>query len=84
MAGFNSKEKAQFAPGGSLSTPKERKQVPSDHFLLPSQRKYPYKDSSGKISCNMLRAAISRAGQNNEGAVEARARALLKSNCGVE
>lgn len=83
MAGFNPNEKKQFAPGGSLSTPKERTQVPSDHFLLPAMRKYPYKDSSGKVSCNMLRAAISRAGQNNESAVEAKARALLKSNCGA-
>lgn len=83
MAGFSKKEESQFNPGGSLSTPKKREQVPADHFLMPTERKYPYKTSDGKISCNMLRAAISRAGQNGESEVESKARSLLKSHCGA-
>lgn len=77
---FNSKEKKAFAPGGSLSTPKQRKDVPADHFLLPKERKYPYK-ANGQISCNLLKAAISRAGQNGEAAVESRAKKLYADNC---
>lgn len=71
-----------MGPGGSLSTPKKRKSVPADHFLMPGERKYPYM-VDGKISCNLLRAAISRAGQNNEKDVEARARKMFDMHCGA-
>lgn len=79
--GFTNSETKQFDPGGPLSTPAQRQKVPADHFLMPDQRKYPYKDSDGKISCNLLRAAIARAGQNKQKAVEAKARSLFNNHC---
>lgn len=77
---FNNKEKAAFAPGGDLSTHKQRESVTPSDFLMPAEKKYPYK-INGKISCNLLKAAISRAGQNNESAVEARAKKLYEESC---
>lgn len=77
---FNAAEKSAFAPGGSLSTPKKRGGRPAGDFLLPSERKYPYK-VNGAISCDLLRAAISRAGQNKERGVESKAKALFNEHC---
>lgn len=77
---FNNKEKAAFAPGGNLSTPKKRESVSPSDFLMPGEKKYPYK-VGGKISCHLLKAAISRAGQNNESAVESRAKSLYDEHC---
>ena len=78
---FNSKEDAAFASGGKYSTPAKRQEdaKPSD-FLMPSERKYPYK-IAGKISCNLLKAAISRAAQNNESGVKAKAESLYHDHC---
>lgn len=78
--GFNPTEKKAFAPGGSLSTHKKREDVPADHFLMPAERKFPYK-VNGKISCDLLRAAISRAGQTGRKDIEAKAKSLFQSNC---
>lgn len=77
---FKGPETKAFAPGGSLSTPKQRKAVPSDQFLMPAQKKYPYK-VNGQISCNMLKAAMVRAAQNNETAVHSKAKRLYADNC---
>lgn len=77
---FNTKEKAAFAPGGHLSTPKKRESVASSDFLMPGEKKYPYK-IAGKISCHLLKAAMSRAGQNNESAVESHAKSLFQTHC---
>lgn len=77
---FSNEETKQFDPGGPLSTPKQRKTVPADHFLMPAQRKYPYK-INGKVNCDLLRAAIARAGQNGESEVEAKARSIFKNTC---
>lgn len=79
---LNSTEQRAFAPGGSLSTPKQRLSRPATDFLDEANRKYPYK-SDGKISCDMLRAAISRAGQQGKTSIENKARSLFKSNCGA-
>ncbi|RUM29898.1 MAG: hypothetical protein DSY42_05615 [Aquifex sp.] len=34
-----------------------RKVAPPDYFILPKERKYPYKTHDGKISCTRLFAA---------------------------
>lgn len=77
---FNKSEESKFAPGGQYSTPKHREDAPASDFLMPAERKYPYK-VNGKISCNLLRAAMSRAGQNNEGAVGNKAKELWETHC---
>jgi hypothetical protein len=59
---------------------KERKDMPSHVFLLPSERKFPYKskDKNGKwvVRPNMLRAAMSRAGQHGYPAIYKKAKRL--------
>lgn len=77
---FNKKESAAFEPGGKLSTPKERKTDNASDFLMPAERKYPYK-VGGQISCNLLKAAMSRAMQNNEMAVHKKAKQLFMDHC---
>lgn len=77
---FNAAEKSQFAPGGALSTPKKRMSRSESDFLLPSQRKYPYK-VNGAVSCDLLRAAMSRAGQQKQTGVEKKAKALFQQHC---
>lgn len=78
---FNKKEDASFESGGKYSTPEKRKtEAKSSDFLMPAERKYPYKEG-GKISCNLLKAAMSRAGQNKEASVEARAKELFNEHC---
>jgi hypothetical protein len=78
---FNKKEQSAFKSGGEYSTPKKRKEeANSSDFLLPGERKFPYK-IGGKISCNLLHAAVSRAAQNNYPDVERRAKALIAKHC---
>ncbi len=78
---FNQKETSAFKSGGMYSTPHKREtEAKASDFLMPAERKYPYK-SGGKISCNLLKAAISRAAQNNEPAVKARATSLYNEHC---
>lgn len=64
-----------------LDRPKERAELPADHFLLPDQRKFPYKNKDGSINCRALRAAISRAAQHGYRDVEERARRLYERYC---
>lgn len=78
---FTKKEEAAFESGGALSTPKHRKEEARDSdFLMPEQRKYPYK-IKGQISCNLLKAAITRSAQYNETDVNKRAKALFNDHC---
>lgn len=78
---FNKAESSKFAPGGAYSTPEKRKtEASAGDFLMPTERKYPYK-VNGKISCNLLRAAMSRAGQQGERVVESRAKKLYADHC---
>jgi hypothetical protein len=80
-AKFTGKVKEAFEPGGKFSTEKQRREKakPSD-FLMPAQRKFPYK-INGKVSCPLLRAAMVRAGQTGRTDVEARARRLYEQHC---
>jgi len=49
---------ANVVKGGTWNPPKskkERSKMPASYFLLPKERKFPYKTKSGKISCKGLR-----------------------------
>jgi len=66
---------------GKYSTPKKRRTMAkASDFLLPKERKFPYK-IRGKISCPLLRAAIRRAAQHGYPQVEAKARRLYNRYC---
>jgi len=66
-------------------TQKRRKEFPSSYFLLPSERKFPYKDpETGAIHCGLTRAAITRAGQYKYQAVKEKAQAIYEKNCKKE
>ena len=62
-----------------------RDELPADYFLLPSERKFPYREwqgaNKGAISCNALRAAITRAAQHGYAEVERKARELYNRHC---
>ena len=60
---------------------KKREKMPSSYFLLPSKRKFPYKTKSGKISCQGLRAAMSRAAQHGYTNVYNKAKRLYNKYC---
>lgn len=64
-----------------VDRPTERKELPADHFLLPSERKFPYKNKDGSINCYLLRAAITRAAQHGYREVWEKARALYEKYC---
>ena len=67
------------------TAPTKRKNVPSSHFLDPKNKKYPYKDASGSISCGGLKTAIQAAGGARSGkknpSIQAKAKALYKKHC---
>ncbi len=62
---------------GKFGTPKRRKEAPATDFLMPKQRKFPYK-VNGKIDKRLLIAAIHRAGQYGYKGVELRAQRILQ------
>jgi len=64
-----------------LKRKSERKNLPKDYFLLPEERKFPYRNKDGSVNCRMLRAAIQRAVQHGYRAVEQKARRLYKKYC---
>lgn len=64
-----------------VDRPSEREQVPASHYLLPEERKFPYRNKDGSINCRLLRAAISRAAQHGYKEVEERARKLYQKHC---
>lgn len=67
-----------------VDRPSEREKVPASHYLLPKERKFPYRNKDGSINCRLLRAAISRAAQHGYEEVERRARALYREHCGKD
>lgn len=64
-----------------VDSAEERESVPASHFLLPNERKFPYKNRDGSINCRLLRAAITRAAQHGYREVYERARALYDKYC---
>jgi len=67
-----------------VDRPRERKKVPASHFLLPKERKFPYRNKDGSINCRLLKAAISRAAQHGYSEVEKKARRLYQRHCAKE
>jgi hypothetical protein len=55
-----------------------RAKMPASHFLLPSERKFPYKTAGGKISPKLLMAAYKRARQYGYSTVATKAIQKLK------
>jgi len=64
-----------------IESQKERKEAPARNFLLPEERKFPYRNKDGTINCNLLRAAIVRAAQHGYASVEKKARELYERHC---
>lgn len=63
---------------------KEREKVPEHVFLLPSERKFPYKryrNGEWVVSCADLRDAIRLAAIHGYRSVEAKARKLYEEHC---
>lgn len=67
-----------------IDKPSERKEVPARYFLLPEERKFPYRNKDGSLNCNLLRAAIVRAAQHGYKQVEEKARKLYERHCKKE
>jgi len=68
----------------ATATRKEREEVPAHVFLLPSERKFPYKrykNGEWVISCADLRDAIRLAAIHGYKSVEAKARKLYEEHC---
>ena len=69
---------------GKWNPPKtkgEREKMPASYFLLPKERKFPYKTRTGQISCKGLRQAITRQAQHGYQSVLKRAQQLYKKHC---
>lgn len=68
---FGKKEKsAAYGPA--------RAKMPASYFLLPSERKFPYKTAEGKVSPKLLMAAYKRAKQYGYTSVATKAIKKLK------
>lgn len=68
----------------ATATRKEREEVSAHVFLLPSERKFPYKrykNGEWVISCADLRDAIRLAAIHGYKSVEAKARKLYEEHC---
>lgn len=61
---------------------KAREKMPASYFLLPKERKFPYKDpQTGKISCEGLKQAMKRAAQHGYTNVFNKAQKLYNKHC---
>jgi len=67
-----------------IRSDKEREEAPASLFLLPGDRKFPYKNKDGSLNCNLVRAAITRAAQYDYANVEAKASRLYEQYCKAE
>ena len=65
----------------AISTPKRRESIPANYFLLPKERKFPFKNPDGSLNCNLVKAAITRAGQWGYPEVEKKARIIYQKYC---
>lgn len=65
-----------------IDSPKKRKKLSEELFLVPEERKFPYRDpKTGKIRCDLLRAAIVRAAQHGYLQTAKKARRLYQMYC---
>lgn len=67
-----------------IDRPSERKEVPEKYFLMPSERKFPYRNKDGSLNCRLVRAAIVRAAQHGYPEVEKKARKIYEKFCSKE
>ena len=67
-----------------VQDPERRKKAPSDYFLDPSSRKYPYRTWDGKISCELLRRALSLSALHKHSQIYDRAKSLYEKHCKKE
>lgn len=68
------------------TAPTKRKDIPKSHFFDPKNKKYPYKDSNGKINCGGVLAAKqaaagARSGKKASAAIRARINSVWKNSC---
>lgn len=61
--------------------PAQRRKMPASHFLLPSKRKFPYRNPDGTINCRLVRAAITRAAQHGYPQVKSKAQNIYQRHC---
>ena len=59
----------------------KRSEMPASYFLMPKERKFPYKTRTGSISCTGLLQAIRRAQQHGYQSVMKRAQSLYAKHC---
>lgn len=59
----------------------KRRKAPKDYFLDPDTRKYPYKTLDGKVSCELLRRAMSLASLHGHKQVFEKAREIYEKFC---
>jgi len=64
-----------------LRRPSDREKVKPSYFLLPKERKFPYKNKDGSINCKLLRGALTRAGQYGYKSVQSKAKKLYEKYC---
>lgn len=67
--------------------PTSRKDVPASHFFDPKNKKYPYKNSDGKINCKGVLAAKqaaagARSGKKASASIRAKINRVWKNACG--
>ena len=74
---FSKKLNNLLGKGGKYETQHRRKDVPSSYFLMEKARKYPYKTPDGKVSRQLLVAAIHRAAQYGHTGIMHKAQELL-------
>jgi len=64
--------------------PELRQKAPTDFFLDPSTRRYPYKSWDGEISCERLKAAMQLSSLHGHRQIYERARSLYNKHCKEE
>lgn len=67
-----------------VDRPSEREELPRNYFLLPEERKFPYRNKDGTINCRMLKGAMTRAAQHGYREVYEKARRLYQRYCAKE
>ena len=77
------KDEEEFLSGDIswVKDEEKRKKAPKDYFLDPDSRKYPYKTWDGRISCELLRRAMSLASLHGHTQIYERAKALYERHC---
>jgi len=75
----------EFGAISLWTAPTARKKVPSNHFLMPKEKKFPYKNADGTVNCGGLKAAYSAArgarGAPKRPKIASKAKRLLNKHC---